>query len=221
MHILAEQVLVEKCSYTLVYLWAADAVAAAVDAALGDWSNSYLATDGESLVGAVDSIKRSGSGGVSFVVTNEHSIEQATETARTYGVDRLVDLLGPAADRSLADSIIGDVVLVQGWKSGWEITRAHLDVRIVTPEGDVITSSGMHVAQPDGAGPAALEAANVSLEIAERDLSALESRVVPLRREFDVSLNAERQVLEQLEAAEARLAGLTEALGLSDRSLAA
>ena len=196
-------------------------MAAAVDAALGDWSNSYLATDGESLVGAVDSIKRSGSGGVSFVVTNEHSIEQATETARTYGVDRLVDLLGPDADRRLADSIIGDVVLVQGWKSGWEITRAHLDVRIVTPEGDVITSSGMHVAQPDGAGPAALEAANVSLEIAERDLSALESRVVPLRREFDVLLNAERQVLEQLEAAEARLAGLTEALGLSDRSLAA
>lgn len=196
-------------------------IAAAIDSALGPWSHSYLAVDDESLLGAVDAVKRIGSGGVSFVVTSDRSVEEAVAAAETYGVDRLVDLLGADADRSLADSLLGDVVLVQGWKAGWKITRDCPRVRAVTPEGDLISSTGMIVAQPDGAGPAALEAAKVSLEIAARDLTRLESHVAPGRREFDVSLDAEREALERLEGAEAKLAGLTEALGLGNRSLAA
>lgn len=196
-------------------------VAAALDAALGVWNDALVAQDDTSLQGAVDALKRNGSGGVSFVMTSKNALVDVSEVVSRFGVDRLIDLLGKNADLDLAVALIGDVVLVQGWKTGWQMVSEVPELRAVTPEGDVITRNGMIVAQPDGAGPAALEASKVSLEIAERELMRAESRAKTARRTFDVSADAERSALERLEAAEALLAGFTEALGLVDRARAA
>lgn len=196
-------------------------VAAALDIALGPWSSAFVASDVSSLKAAVDAVKGHGTGGVSFVVASASAAQSAADVAEKYGVDALLDMLGPKADRALAAALIGDVVLVQGWKTGWQIVREAPDVRAVTPEGDIITRLGMTVAQPDGVGPAAVEAARVALEIAERDLARAESRAIADRRTFDVAADAERSELEKLEAQEALLAGFTEALGLVDRAMAA
>lgn len=196
-------------------------IAASVDAALGEWSGALVAQDASALEAVVDRVKVGGSGGVSFVVAPGSSTRSAIAVAREFGVDALVDLLGPEAERELALGIIGDVVLVQGWKAGWRVVSEAPEVRAVTPEGDVITRFGMIVAQPDGAGPAALEAARTLLEVAERDLARDASRAKAAKRTFNAVADDERSALEKLEASEARLAGFAEALGLVDRARAA
>ena len=90
----------------------------------------------------------------------------------------------------------------------------------MTPEGDVIAASGMHIAQPDGTGFAALEAARVQLEIGERERSRTESRRTATRRDFETARRIERRALDDLEALEARIAGHTEALSLIGRARA-
>lgn len=197
---------------------APEEIAAALDAALGPWRDAFVATDMSSLHDAVNAVKGSGSGGVSFVVTSKNAVRSVAEVAERFGVDVLLDLLGPDADVELGAAMIGDVVLVQGWKTGWQIVSEAPDVRAVTPEGDVITRVGMAVAQPDGVGPAAVEAARVALEVVKRELARAESHANAERRTFDVDADDERSVLERLEAAEALLAGFTEALGLVDRA---
>ena len=196
-------------------------IAVAVDAALGMWSDALVASDTPSLQGAVDAVKRGGGGGVSLVVTHDADRSDVSAVAARFGVDVLVDLLGTDADKDLAVGLIGDVVLVQGWKTGWQVVSESPFVRAVTPEGDLITRLGMTIAQPDGAGPAALEAARVSLEVVERDLKRSESHAKATWRSLAVASDQERSALENLEAAEARLAGFTEALGLIDRARAA
>ena len=86
----------------------------------------------------------------------------------------------------------------------------------MTPEGDEITADGIRIAQPDGAGPAALEAARVAVEKSERELQRAASRLTTAQRAFDDAREAERESLELLEAAEAELAGFTEALAIAD-----
>jgi chromosome segregation protein len=130
----------------------------------------------------------------------------------------MIDLLGTKADIDLAAMVVGDVIVVQGWMAGWEIVAAEPSIRAVTPEGDVISRTGIFVAQPDGAGPAALEAARIGLEAAESALAAAETQMHTSRRRFDQAREAERIALENLEADEAKLAGLTEALALVGRS---
>jgi len=196
-------------------------IAAALDAALGPWRDALLTTDVSSLHDAVNAVKGSGGGGVSFVVGSTNATQNVAAVAERFGVDVLLDLLGPNADLELGSAMIGDVVLVQGWKMGWRIVSEASDVRAVTPEGDMITRVGMAVAQPDGVGPAALEAARVSLEVVKRNLARAESHANAERRTFDVAADDERLVLERLEAAEALLAGFTEALGLVDRTRSA
>jgi chromosome segregation protein len=91
-------------------------------------------------------------------------------------------------------------------------------IRAVTPEGDLITGLGMTVAQTDGTGPAALEAAKVSLEVVDRELARSESQSTTARRSFDHAADVERSALEDLEASEALLAGFTEALAMLGRA---
>lgn len=196
-------------------------IAAAVDAALGHWRDALMASNENSLQRAVDAVKRSGSGGVSIVLPTVGDRVDVSSVADRFGVDVLTELLGPEADVDMAVSLIGDVVLVQGWKTGWQVVVAEPGIRAVTPEGDLITRGGMTIAQPDGAGPASLEAARVSLEKAERDISRSESVVTSLRRSLDAKAAEERVALEQLEATEARLAGYIEALDLVNRAEAA
>ncbi len=74
-------------------------IAAAVDAALGNWRDALVASDVDSMQGAVDSVKRNGSGGVSLVVSSGADEVNATSVAQRFGVDVLVDLLGPTLIR--------------------------------------------------------------------------------------------------------------------------
>ncbi|MGH8928547.1 MAG: hypothetical protein ACRDWH_09370, partial [Acidimicrobiia bacterium] len=94
----------------------------------------------------------------------------------------------------------------------------HPGVRAVTPEGDLISAEGIKIAHPDGATPAMVEAAAVDLDRAERELARVGSRFNTLKRQFDSARRSERKALETLESLEARLAGVTEALGRSTRT---
>ncbi len=193
-------------------------VADAVDAALGEWRGAYVAQDESAVRSVVEVLKGAGSGGVSVVSSSPVPVDQTRAIAARFGVDAMVDVLGPKADASVASMFLGDVVVVQGWMAGWSLVSEEPWVRAVTPEGDLITRRGMFVAQPDGAGPAALEAARVGLEAAQHQLTKTETGLHTSRLAFDGTREAERSALESLEALEATLAGLTEALGLVGRA---
>ena len=196
-------------------------LAAAVDAGLGEWREALAVTDRAALNELATTLKGGGSGGLSFVVGEDGGEPSARAIAREWGVDALVDRLGSGADRSLATQLLGGVVVAEGWAAGWRIVASHPEITVVTPEGDVITRKGMRVAHPDGAGPAALEAAEVAVEEAQVELARAETLLVTHNREFDDLRADERSALETLEELEARLAGHTEALALNERARAA
>jgi chromosome segregation protein len=195
-------------------------LAGAVDGALGEWRDALAVSDRMSLRDAVAGLKADGLGGVGFILAGVDTNGPARAVAAEWGVDALIDRLGPDADTALAAGLLGDVVVAEGWASAWGIVARHPNIRAVTPEGDVITAQGMRLAQPDGAGPAALEAAGVALEQAEIDLARVEARYLAAQREFDDLRRQERGALEALEELEARLAGHTEALALNERARA-
>jgi chromosome segregation protein len=193
----------------------------AVDAALGAWRSSFVARGSNDMRSAIEALKAAGTGGVSFVVPHGGHDALATQAASLFGVEPLIGLLGPSADRELAKAFLGDVVLVEGWNTAWQVVEGIEGLRAVTPEGDVVTADGVIVAQPDGAGPAALESSRVALEGTEHELARASSIAAASEHTFDAAYREEQDALEQLEAIEAKLGGLTEALGLVDRALAA
>ena len=194
---------------------------AAVDAALGMWRSSFVALGTDPMRSAIQSLKMAGTGGVSFVSPSAEGEPIARQVAGRFGVDALIDVIGDDADEALAVAFLGDVVVVEGWSAAWEIVESAPEVRAVTPEGDVVTAQGMIVAQPDGAGPAVLETAKVELEKRERDLARTSSHEVSARRAFTSAEVDEQAALVAIEGSEAKLGGLTEALGLFDRALLA
>ncbi|MEA2023624.1 MAG: chromosome segregation protein SMC [Actinomycetota bacterium] len=195
-------------------------LADAVDRALGSWADAFLADDRTTIRGLTGDLKSNGLGGVSLVSPPQSADVPARGAAAELGLDALVDLLGEKADREVADALLGDVVFAAGWEAAWRVVERYPRLRAVTPEGDVIAASGMHVAQPDGTGFAALEAARVDLEVGEHERSRTESRRTAARRDFETALRIERTALDDLEALEARIAGHTEALALIGRARA-
>ena len=188
-------------------------LAAAVDAALGPFADAVTLSDGAGLKDVVAQMKSEGHGGISMVSSSDGSdTYPAQAVAHGAGLDALIDLLGPNADRALAGPLLGDVVVAEGWSTGWDVARAHPHVRVVTPEGDLISSYGVRVAHPDGATPAVLEAARSGLELQQDEAARSRSIVSTARRAFEASRLQEREKLEDLEGLEARLAGATEAL---------
>ena len=192
----------------------------AVEAALGPWAHAVAFEDENSALAAVQDLKATGGGAVPTVFAPNDSGAGAASVADFAGVDALVDLLGDGAHRGLAVGLLGDVIVVEGWKSGWALITQNPSLRAVTPEGDLITSSGFYVADPDGAGPAMLEAAEVDAERASTALSRAESIHTSARRDFERARESERRELEGLESAEARLAGLSETLRRAQEKLA-
>ena len=195
-------------------------VAIAVDRALGAWADAFLASDRTNIHDVTSTLKAEGLGGVSLVTPSRAESVPARVAAEELGLDALVDLLGPKADRSVAEALLGDVVYAAGWEAAWLVVERFPHLRTVTPEGDVIAASGIHVAQPDGTGFAALEAARVQLEIAERERSRTESRRTSVARDLEAARRVERTALDDVEALEARIAGHTEALDLVGRARA-
>jgi chromosome segregation protein len=197
--------------------------AAAVGAALGDWADAVAFEDAAVMTGAVGGLKTSGRGGVG-VVSNDSSspirLAATRTTAADRGVEVLIDHLGPAADLMLAARLLGDVVTVEGWKAGWRLVQSHPEVRAVTPEGDLITATGIRVANAEGANPAMVEAAAAECERAITEMARAESRNHTQRRQFESARSEERETLEILEATEAKLAGAVEAKARADRAVA-
>ncbi len=193
-------------------------LADAVDRSLGAWAEAFLAVDRTTIQSLTGDLKSSGLGGVSLVSPQSFTDVPARAAAAELGLDALVDLLGDEADRDVAAALLGDVVFAAGWETAWRVVERYPNLRAVTPEGDVIAASGMHIAQPDGTGFAALEAARVQLEIGERERSRTESRQTATRRDLETARRVERAALDDLEALEARIAGHTEALALIGRA---
>ncbi len=207
-------------------------LAAAVDAALGPWADAVTFGDGRTLEEAVGSLKGAGRGGVPMVAPGSSGaatspgapdapdvIEELRVAARAAGLEPLIDGLGAGADHDLAALLLGDVVISEGWSAGWRFVGSHPGVRVVTPEGDLITGVGVRVAHPDGATPAMLETAAAGAEAAEVELARCLSLLHQAKRTFDTARQTEREALEHLEGIEARLAGAVEALGRLDRAL--
>ncbi len=196
-------------------------LASAVDAALGALSEALVTESSGGVAAVAASLKSHGLGGVTLISLEPAETPSAREIADRLGLVPLVDELGPSADYDIATSLLGDVLLVEGWSAGWDLVNRHPEIRAVTPEGDLLSRSGMVLATPDGAGHAALEAAQIAADSATTALARADSAANTARRDFDVARQAERESLEKLEALEARLAGHTEALGLNGRSRAA
>jgi chromosome segregation protein len=189
-----------------------DGLEAAVSAALGGWADAVAFGDPESVRKAVDIVKGGGGGSVSVVSSVSETASPATEVAQSLGLEALVDRLGPSHHTGLASRLLGDVVLVEGWSAGWDLISKHPALRAVTPEGDLISVSGVRIADPDGVGSAMLEAAEVAVEQASTNLARAESRHTAATRDFDTTRQAERRSLEALEQAESAVAGLSEAM---------
>ncbi len=196
-------------------------LAPAVDGGLGAWADAFLTNTPDALSDVTAALKSEGFGGVTLVVGSTVETDvPARGVAAEWGADALVDRLGPMADRRLASRLLGDVVLVEGWATAWQLVGKNPSLRAVTPEGDVVSVRGVRLADADGAGHAALEAARVALEVADRDAARIASRLTTAKREFDVARHEERTLLETLERLEAKLSGQTEALGINGRSRA-
>lgn len=193
-------------------------LAPAIDAALGPWADAGAFESPDALQSAVQALKSQGRGGVPVVAPPGESPVPARRVAVESGMSALIDLLGRKADTRLAEAMLGDVLLVEGWAAAVTVVRRHPEIRAVTPEGDLVSIHGIRVAHPDGATPAMVEAAEVALERAETDYARVESLHKTARRDFDASRQSERQALEALEAAEARISGASEALGRISRS---
>ena len=194
-------------------------LAAAVDAALGSWSDALAVDTQDHLTDTVADLKAHGLGGIPLVTgSSAKDHPPARAIAATWGVEALIDVLGPSADEDLAIFLVGDVIVAEGWSAAWKIVERHPDIRAVTPEGDVIGSFGIRVAHPDGATPAMVEAALANLEDTELRLARAESLLTAGARSFDASRQDERQALEELESIEARISGATEALDRLERS---
>jgi chromosome segregation protein len=184
----------------------------AVNAALGEWADSVAFEDAEYVHRAVEIVKSAGGGSVSVVSSVSDTLSPATEVAESLGLEALIDRLGPGRHTGLASRLLGDVVLVEGWSAGWALISKHPALRAVTPEGDLISVSGVRISDPDGVGSAMLEAAEVAAEQAATALARAESRHTAAKREFENTRRTERHALEALEQAESTLAGLSEAM---------
>ena len=196
-------------------------LAPAVDAALGAWSDALAVESAKHILDAVADLKARSLGGIPLVTTSSGGKEApARSVAAAWGVDALIDALGPKADAGLATLLLGDVILAEGWSAAWKIVDRHPAIRAVTPEGDLIGHFGLRVADPDGASPAMVEAALAALEDAELELARAASRLTATTRSFEDSREHERLALEALESVEARISGATDALDRLERGRA-
>jgi chromosome segregation protein len=188
-----------------------DALAAAVEAALGPWADALVAEDLKAVSGSASALKSAGMGGVAFVAA-DGTEPSARAIAAEAGADALADLLGPGADAALAATLLGDVVLVEGWSTAWSLVRRYPQVRAVTSDGDLVTSYGVVAAHPEGAGSAALESARVDLERSETEAARAQSR-------FHAASRGRDAAVESVNKAEAVAAALEERLGRSEADL--
>ncbi len=193
-----------------------DHLLAAVDAAVGGWAEALVLDGGRGVRRAVGVLKSEGLGGLPLIVPPPSPGEPpAVAASGRWGVEALVDRLGPGANRTLAAAVLGDIVMVEGWSTGWDIVEHEPGIRAVTPEGDLVTSLGVRPSDPDEVSPSVIEAARRAASAAEtgeamaREAGALaRAELERVRSEHDSA----RDRLAALESRQARASGDLERL---------
>ena len=180
-----------------------DELVVALDAAVGGWAEALVIDGARGIRRAVGVLKAEGLGGLPLIVPPDHSEDPpAAATSRRWGVEALLDRLGPDANRSLAVALLGDVVLVEGWSTGWDIVAHDPRIRAVTPEGDLITSFGIRPADPDTASPGMTEAARRAAEAAEAAEARAGQKEDLARIELESARREEKSARDELGALE-------------------
>ena len=181
----------------------------AVNAALGEWADAVAFIDPDTVHDAVELMKRSGGNSVAMVSATSPTTIPAAEIA---GHDSLVAHLGESHHPGLASRLLGEVIVVPDWVTGWDLITRNPVLRAVTREGDLVTVSGVRLANPDSALPALIETADAAAAAAGTTLARATSIHNAARRDFDRSRKTERSALEGLEQLESTLAGRSEAM---------
>lgn len=191
----------------------------AVGAALGEWAEA-LVVDGDDAIGAaMAAIRTGGQGTVRLVAAEDDPAgAPALAVAERWGVSTLVDRLGPPARSGWAFRLLGDVVVVSGWREGWEIVRAAPGVRAVTTGGDLITRFGVAPADPGAGSPNMVAAARRALEDADRELTEARRAESEAAARLDAARGDQESARAEEVAAESQQAHLTGALERSGRA---
>ena len=179
-------------------------LAAAVEAGLETWAAAAAFEGPVALGNAVDRLgDKDGLDGplsmVSCRFPGRPDSPARTLAASGSEVTPLVDLLAGNDQSVLALRLLGDVVLVEDWRSGWEVVGNHPRLRAVTSRGDLITVRG--VALGGGVRLPDLAAATAEATAATTACRVLEVEVERLREEANslgesqerVSTDFERQ----------------------------
>ncbi len=189
----------------------------ALAAALSTWKAAASLSREDRLEDVIRGLAEQGIRGVTLIPDPGPSpgATRAEQVGAQWGLEPLTERLGGSSD--LARSLLGDVLVVESWRAGWEVVSRHPEVRAVTPEGDLVTSAGVALADPERSAPLLLDEAREDVDRAGVELARAESRLKTAARSFEEARSAERESLELLERNEAAVAGATEALDRLDR----
>ena len=125
-------------------------LAAAVEAALERWAEAAVFEGPVGLGNAVDRLGEAEGAGGSVSMVSLRFPGRPDSHARSAGssgsrLTPLVDLLEEGGHSDLAMRLLGDVVLVEDWRAGWEVMGSHPHLRAVTRRGDLITARGIRL----------------------------------------------------------------------------
>lgn len=161
-------------------------LAAAVEAGLERWAEAAAFEGPVGLGNAVDRLGETegADGSISMVSLRfPRRPESPARSAALSGsrLTPLVELLGEDHHSDLVSRLLGDVVLVEDWRTGWEVVGHHPHLRAVTRRGDLITARGIRLGgaarMPD------LAAATEEAEEATAACAELEAEAGRLREE--------------------------------------
>ena len=172
-------------------------LAAAVEVGLERWAEAAAFEGPVALGNAVDRLgDQDGAGGPVSMVSCRFpgGLDSPARTVAASGSDvtPLVDLLGEDHQSVLAVRLLGDVVLVDDWRSGWEVVGNHPRLRAVTRRGDLITVRG--VSLRGGTRLPDLDAAAAQAAEARNAWDVLEGEVDKLREEAKAQEESQEQV---------------------------
>ena len=165
-----------------------EGLGAAVEAGLERWAEAAAFEGPVALGNAVHRLEEAaGVDGPVLMVTARFP-DSSDSPARSVaaagaGMTPLIELLEGDGWSDLAVRLLGDVVLVEDWKTGWEAVGAHPQLRAVTRQGDLITCRGVSL----GGGkrlPDLAAASNAARE-ATTDSRIADQEVERLRAEAD------------------------------------
>ncbi|MGH8935259.1 MAG: chromosome segregation protein SMC [Acidimicrobiia bacterium] len=187
----------------------------AVRAALGPWADALAVGNRAAVEDLAARLKSEGLGGVAVVsAEGEDAPVPARLIAEQWGLPALIDCIPEGPEMSWAASLLGDVILAEGWGAAWQLVERHPEIRVVTPEGDLVTAQGIRLAGTGDHEPGRLESL---VEECEVSLARAQSRATTTHRDFERARERERIALECLESLETRIAGASEALARLER----